>query len=1119
MSNGPIIIEDQIKKLDTQVDNFISNNKVEEKYRDEYNSLKEDYKKKNRSDWSMMYELEKLLRKLQATLSSTSLTQTLKQPSSSSSSLSSSTSLNQPSSSSSSLSSSTYLNQPLSSLSSTPSSKQPLSSSSFLLSSTPSSKQPLSSSSSSLSSTPSLIQPLSSSSLSSSTSSSPIKEYRFMGDEDLKTLEDYSVFFELLSYISSKDDNHLINNIVNYASILMENPSDKIKGKLIDQYKILRNKYDTKHDNIRKQIKKEIEKKNVKKEIEKKNVKMEVDNELEVETDIIKAVKSRLDPDDVKEYGLSENIKEVFNKLEGDEDEKVDEMASRERERHNFKNQEYNEKQLEKTFERFLLSYSTENTFNPKINLCDYQTILKYLCFIKDNPDIALPTLLWLDTFHDFKEERLMASIQQEGSRRKEKLELNQIIDYICYRIYDNKHWAKLSTNEPAKNNVAENKVKDCVDIGYKYTFDKMYQNSFFTFDINYNLIAKECYGSDRCRVKVLGFHDDVEYTILKPLVEKQNFSPSYSKQQVAKLLYDVSNVFIANADGWESDFLYMYMLYNFEFNIGDNTRDKFLDDLRQISNDSISRKDIPYYAKDVDKASSHFLKGDLVVLPASLFDANTSNSSKNPNSFVSIPKTTIPYCNGYNFIYKFDNESKSNDDPPCKLTLEYGDGNSSYTVCNGDALSSPTCNTTSREEDLKTINSTIKTLSKLINSIDIYSVVKQDEIQNEIINLNNSIKTVYFGDDDCVKLPDKQGMSPVDIISVVIGLLVSVEVSKKSKKPRTNPLRTLNFENQNNLHPLSPISCKILDFWVALKRIGDFGQILQCKQLGIPLFTNDNMQILISMAACSSVVFTIDNSKAIWYNGVQDAFMKNELSREYLCDYATDDCTIKRIERTDIFIDLNKIDIIQDILINLANKLPNFNVKKQGDFLLVKSFEELRDIRGTTTPSNILYYNALDNDEIKKHEYMGRLKGIETFIQTQKNRVYKGVINRLLNEYNEYDINCETCNKASKSLKEERGVNIDIVNIREHDCKLSIESVSSISTLSSTRKNPRKKGKFDNIFEVEKIIGHTIDTNGNIKYMVKWKGYSDTSNSEEPETSFSEGNEILKAYKAVNNI
>ena len=194
--------------------------------------------------------------------------------------------------------------------------------------------------------------------------------------------------------------------------------------------------------------------------------------------------------------------------------------------------------------------------------------------------------------------------------------------------------------------------------------------------NVNDNII--NCSVNNTCRVNVTGFHKDVKHTVLKPLVDGKNIIQVNKQQEVAKLLYDVSNVFIANADGWESDFLYMYMLYNFDFKIGEGSRKHFLNDLRQISTDSIARRDIPYYAKDVDKASAHYLKGDLVILPASIFDANPSNSSKNSEAFVPIPSTTIPHCNGYNFMYGFENAN-------CKLTLKYGNGNTSYTVCSSN--------------------------------------------------------------------------------------------------------------------------------------------------------------------------------------------------------------------------------------------------------------------------------------------------------------------------------------------------------------------------------------------------------------------------------------------------
>ena len=51
-------------------------------------------------------------------------------------------------------------------------------------------------------------------------------------------------------------------------------------------------------------------------------------------------------------------IKDIYNNLEGkDDDEKIDEIVSIERERHKFKNQEYTEKQLEKTFENIRLLF------------------------------------------------------------------------------------------------------------------------------------------------------------------------------------------------------------------------------------------------------------------------------------------------------------------------------------------------------------------------------------------------------------------------------------------------------------------------------------------------------------------------------------------------------------------------------------------------------------------------------------------------------------------------------------------------------------------------------------------------------------------------------------------
>ena len=803
-------------------------------------------------------------------------------------------------------------------------------------------------------------------------------------------------------------------------------------------------------------------KKEEKKEEKKEDIDMQ-DDEKDNTNSLRESIKGYLDLEGLTDAEIEEILEKVdtdykdykSRKQDNEEgkEEAFDEVVETVRDKANYLTKRYSDKQLEKTFENMLSSMGTINKrgiFSSKIDQCDYETILKYLCFIKDNPQFALPTLLWLDTFHDFKEERLMASVElEEGSKRKkEKLELNKIIDYICYRIYGNNHWANLEKYSYYKDNKKKTDfeaVKDCINIGHTYNFDKMYQNSFFEFAIDYSAKAFQYYGSgprnncavnpnnNICRVKVTGFHKDVEHTVLKPLVEGDHKIQESKKKEVAKLLYDVSNVFIADAEGWESDFLYMYMLYNFEFNIGEGSRNDFLNDLRQISTDSITRRDIPYYAKDVDKASAHYLKGDLVVLPASIFDANPSNSSKSPDSFVSIPKTTIPYCNGYNFIYNF-----TGDVEPCKLTLNYGNGITSYAVCNTDrSLSAPTCEITSREA-LKDINSSIKELSKLMNSIYIYSNDNEGYIQNEFNTLKERIKGVYFENNNCVKLPpNKQGMSPVDIISVVIGLLLRgfTPATKKRKSPPD--------------HPLSPISCKELDFWVALKRIGDFGQILQCKQLGIPLFTNDNMQILISIAACSSVVFTIDNSKAIWYDGFEDAFMKNNLAKEYEC-YREDEyeCTIKRIEKDKVKETLEKLDIIEGILHKYKFKdyVPPENFEKEFKPLLGK---EKDDLIGLNTPRTIQDTKASKDEELLNK----RREEINTFIQEQKNIItYKGVINSSFKDESFKDRDCKSssskddiCKDPSEKLKTEK--TYFVPDIRDN-CVLSISPpLSSFSS------------------------------------------------------------------------
>jgi hypothetical protein len=490
------------------------------------------------------------------------------------------------------------------------------------------------------------------------------------------------------------------------------------------------------------------------------------------------------------------------------EDEELDDLglsfiADTIREEEKNKSEIYRPSQLKNTYTKITESFIIKN-----YNKNEGKVVLEYLKFIKDNPEYSLPTLLWLDTFHDFKEERLV----------KGNIDLNKIIDYLCYKLYG-KHWFGLEENEVYTYDQID------VTVGHYYNFDKLYQNSFFIFN------------KDK---QVTGFHPDVKHTILKDIPSDK-----------AKLLYNISCIFIQKLE-FEADFFYAYLMYNFNFEL---SKEGLLNNLKDVFWSQIDDESIPYYAKDVDKGSGNLFKGYKVIIPASLFDANTSNSSKNKEDFVDIDETEIRLANAYNFVYSFNDKN-------CKLELKYKKSlNDIYT------LSDPVCNrdniNNENKENQKNIKTAITTLSKTISKNNIYNEEHVDDIldiETHLTRLNEAVKKLYFKN-KCISLPEgTQGMSPVDIVSIIISLLY------KSK-----PI------NDNINSPI--ISCKILDFWVALKRIGDFGQILQCKKLGIPLFTTDNMQLLISIASCSSVVWTPDYTKVLWYNSQQEAIMCNKLA------------------------------------------------------------------------------------------------------------------------------------------------------------------------------------------------------------------------------------------------
>ena len=228
------------------------------------------------------------------------------------------------------------------------------------------------------------------------------------------------------------------------------------------------------------------------------------------------------------------------------------------------------------------------------------------------------------------------------------------------------------------------------------------------------------------------------------------------------------------------------------------------------------------------------------------------------------------------------------------------------------------------------------------------YSSLNKAINDKDLINLKDLVGNLYFNGDinkNKVSLPrNTKGMSPGDIVTVIIGLLQALK---------------------------GKLSCKILDFWVSLKRIGDYGQILQCKQLGIPLFTTDSMQLLISLAVKSSVVWSPDFTKVLWYNSDNDSIMCNGYSS--LESKLT--CSKKRIERKKVVYEGSVWTIEKYIIKDDEGVLTKMYMIKKGDNMKKVTPDEIQAydinyelekqgfIKPLTSVADTLLKNTVDKD------------------------------------------------------------------------------------------------------------------------------------------------------------
>ncbi len=560
--------------------------------------------------------------------------------------------------------------------------------------------------------------------------------------------------------------------------------------------------------------------------------------------------------------------------------------------------------------------------------------ILEFLEFIKEQPDLAIPMLLWIDTFHDFTQLRDIKSLEEY---KYDIASINNVLDFYLKKVQNN--WASGEKNYKI-NKQTYTITNNDIDAGIKgkienkhYSISKCFRDSFFQYqDTKGESMGIEIKLSEKNPKFVFyPFHEDVKYTLLKDCYnwdkknnEKYENELSY-QNRCARILYQISLIIYDESTSFEPLLLYSYILYNFRMYDDKLTYDSISSKLSKAVITSITEEGIlPSYAKDVDtkKTSSVFEKTKLVILPSSLFDQNKSNSSNSSKNFVNIYKTTVPFA-GYNdFIYEYHNTFPKS----CFLKVSTKfiiDPNTIpqdiqiYNSCKGkdkDIFDDSIIVTNNLGIDT---TYTIKNFAKYINNDGNFvadstnnslSIQNGNQLKDAIEKFVKSIKQkisnkslIEYAQNDNIENPPsfiyKEGFSVKEI-----NLRIMCEIISRIYQ------HSGTWEYTYSLLPAYEF-----DKYMSLKRIGDYAQILQCKQLGIPLITDDNMQILLSIASCSSVIWT-PSDKLLYYNGNEDCFVKYDNKKQ--CQISRNNNLYKQI------IDTLLITKTDNTIINVQQKL-----------------------------------------------------------------------------------------------------------------------------------------------------------------------------------------------------
>lgn len=446
-------------------------------------------------------------------------------------------------------------------------------------------------------------------------------------------------------------------------------------------------------------------------------------------------------------------------------------------------------------------------------NKSNYEAYFNLFKFFRENKQYTLSILLFIDSFHDFS---------KKASGGKDKLlqtEINNIL--------------KIGTV-----------AKDSTIMTY-------YKNKMF---------------EDK---QTFIFPENTILSVLNELDNKK-------RRNIFEILENVCEKILGTT--FEKKFLYLYVYYFFIDKLipGTDIKTK-LDKFKKEYTFDITENpkqlinlDEPYkYTQDflmknesyrVDKKPVHFAinnsKNSFTFIPASLMDANKSNSSKDPTNYMPFLNNELQFeIFPINLSYTYYNENNN-----CNLGVF---GQTADKTSINKFLMSASQNCKGDKDPLEYD----KALSEYENNN------KNTVAKKRIYELNDNLRDIEntlldrFNLKDINQLSENyilfsngsDGISRGDVLSLI--LTFSHKLSKLNK----------------------PLTIQLLDRLLTLKRLGDFGQIMNCKQLDIPLFTQDSMENLLAIATNTQTIFG-NNPRYIYFNGyniISNRILKKRIIEE----------------------------------------------------------------------------------------------------------------------------------------------------------------------------------------------------------------------------------------------